>query len=308
MAQEEQKNIVGSHEWFQTEALNALKKIADGFWDYSNSSVVYTPENSLSYKQLQNDAGHTSYKESVTSAEHSLIKLIAPQIVEKLPHKFQYIDFGPGTEHKEKYFLEAIDNQNKEALYVPLDISEQMLDIADTYAKQRGFKTHPIHQTFEHATAEIKELDSDFRFVSLGMTFANYKAQQILAILDKTTNKNGTSFITVQMRDRVDIEKIKKIYTESVSRHMLHNKIKLIGLNPETDIVGIEANDKVEVVGTVKNTNPMLDQLGIKPGDRMLLLRSYRFSYEELEDTLKDYDTHYYDEGKEFIGCVINHC
>lgn len=296
---------IGSQGWFAKEAFRSLKKIEKGSWDYSSSSLLYTLQGSTSYEKIQKDQGEDSYKNIVTSVEKLFIQKIAPKIVKNLPDKFHYIDFGPGTEHKEEYFLEAIKAQGKQALYVPVDISKYMLDIANQYAEQKGFHTHPIHQTFENVTYELDGLAPDFRFISLGLTFVNYGPQRILSLLNQSVNHHGSSFITVHLRDRIDIEAVRKVYEKTV-RDIIFSKIGLLGLNPGVDITEIEVTDAIEIFCTVKNTNEILDRVGIRAGDKMLLFRSYRYTLNDLKSLLRNYDTDYYDEGVEFIGCVIN--
>ena len=296
---------VGSQEWFQREAIRSIKRRPDGIWDYSSSSLLYTTGGSDSYEAIQKDDSAGSYKNIVTTTETKLIELIAPKIVKSLPDTFNYIDFGPGTEHKEKYFFDAIKENGKKALYVPVDISKHMLDAANQYAIQQGFQTHPIHQTFEDVVSEIDAINDEYRFVSLGLTFANYEPEKILDILRQVITGNGSVFITAHLRDRIDIESLRKMYEETV-QDIIANKIKLLGLDSEVDVHEITVTDAVELYCTVKNTNEIVKDLGMSVGDKILLFRSYRYTLDELKNILENFDVSYYDEGMEFVGCVIS--
>ena len=298
------KNEIGLEEWFRNKALASITKIEEGVWDYSDSSVLYTPQFSSLYEEVQKDAEHNGYKKKVTDEETLFIETIASTIIKSLPNNFAYIDLGPGTEHKEKFFQDAILAQNKNALYVPVDVSEQMLNIANDYAKNRGFKTYPLHQTFENLDVDLQDLPNVYRFVSLGLTFTNYEPKKILKILNKIIALNGSLFITAQLRERVNMSEIQKIYSEVIAT-MLPNKLNLVNVNFEQDIANIEVTDGVEIYARLKNISPELKAIGVQSGDKLLLLRSYRYELKELKETLKGYEVEYYDEGGQFAGCLI---
>ncbi len=180
-----------------------------------------------------------------------------------------------------------------------------MFEIADEYAKSRGISTHPIHQTFESLKEDLEELPNKYRFVSLGLTFTNYKPNEILKILEEIAGSKGTFFITVQLRDRVDMRKIQKAYKEVIAPKMLPSKLALVGLDFEKDITSIEVTDKVEIYATLRNVSSELERVGVQKGDKLLLLRSYRYTLEQLKKTLSNYNVEYFDEGSQFIGCLI---
>lgn len=294
---------IGSQKWFEQTAISSIKKIDDDIWDFSNSSILYTPASSSAYENIQrNEHG---YKKIVTGAEASFIEKVAPKIVDKLPQSFTYVDFGPGTEHKERFFQNAIKKQNKDILYVPVDISKQMLDVANTFAINAGFKTYPIHNTFENVVGILDGLNSDYRFISLGLTFINYEPDKILNILKKAADNNGSVFITAHIRERLDMETVRKTYESSVAKDMINGKLRLVGIDPETDIDNVEVTDEIKIYVTLKNTNPTLEKLGVDVGDKLFVLRSYRYSLDELKEILSGYGVDYYDDDTEFIACVI---
>ncbi len=109
---------IGSEDWFKDEAIKSISKISDKIWDYSNSSVLYTPQTSSAYEEAQKDEEDSSYKKVVTDEESLFIQQIAPDIVRVLPNDFIYLDLGPGTEHKEKSFQDSALLQKKSFLYV----------------------------------------------------------------------------------------------------------------------------------------------------------------------------------------------
>jgi len=103
---------IGNEAWFQKEAWKALHRDHDGSWDYSDSSLLYSPESLNAYRQMQEDG--TEYANNVTAVEHDVLKRVARDLVADLPDRFAYMDLGPGTEHKEQYFFEAMQIAHKQ--------------------------------------------------------------------------------------------------------------------------------------------------------------------------------------------------
>ena len=65
---------------------------------------------------------------------------------------------------------------------------------------------------------------------------------------------------------------------------MLAPKLELLGLNINQDMGDVEVTDGIRVWGTVRNINEILEEKGVKSGDKMLLFQSLRPSLEDLED------------------------
>ncbi len=301
---EKQENIIGSQKWFKKRAIDSLRKIDENTWDYSDSTLAWSPGAMSIYKDIQER--EPLYRKNITDKESNLIKNISSEIVSSLPEKCLYIDLGPGTEHKEKFFFDAIKNQGKNILYVPVDINLDMLAIADEYAKKNGFNTYPINQTFEDLPMNLQKLPRLHRFVSLGLTFINYEPQKGLEILKRITDQKGTAFITVQLRDRIDINAIRKTYEDKDTQELFLKKIELLGLNPTINIQYVEVTNDVFVYYTIKNIPDNLKTKGLKNGDRLLTLRSYRHSYRDLKEILeKDFKVKYFDRNSEFLAITI---
>lgn len=299
-----QENIIGSQEWFEKRAIGSLRKIDKNTWDYSDSTLLWSPKAMSIYKDIQER--ESLYKKNVTDKESNLIKNISFEIVSNLPKKFLYIDLGPGTEHKEKFFFDAIKSQSKNILYVPVDINSNILTIADEYAKKNGFDAYPINQTFEDLPMNLQRLPHLHRFVSLGLTFINYEPQKGLEILKKITGQNGTAFITVQLRDRIDINSIRKTYEDKTAQELPLKQIELLGLDPTVNIQEVEVTNDIFIYYTIKNIPDNLKTKGLKNRDKLLTVRTYRHSYMDLKEVLeKDFKVKYFDNNSEFLAITI---
>jgi Histidine-specific methyltransferase, SAM-dependent len=290
-----------NQEWFKDRAFKSLKKLDNGIWDFSDSLLIYIGSGDLVYEQLQEE--DTSYFKLVTKPEYEYLQLIAKNIADILPNNFEYIDLGPGTEHKEQFLFDEIKKQGKSFTYVPVDISDHFLKMADSNATSQGIPVRKVKASFEELPEVLGESKVP-RFVSLGLTFSNYAPQEILKLLTDIAGTNGFVFINVQMRDRVDMVELQKVYQEDAVR-LVDDKVRLIGLDPFTDISPRIADDGFRVSCLVINTNSALESIGITSGDKLIVFQSLRYTKESLESELAQYTHESFDTESSFIGTII---
>lgn len=203
-----------NHAWFVERAMGSVNKIGDNTWDYSDSLLLYMPSGVVEYEAVQNT--DTPYYRLVTAPEHEYLQQVASDIVSELPDVFDYIDLGPGTEHKEQFFFDACKAQGKTFTYFPVDISEHFLNLAQTYAEAQNIETKTLKGSFEELP-DVLGVSQKPRFVSLGLTFSNYNPVHITNLLKQIAGKNGFIFINAQMRDRTDMLQLRAIYEQAVS-------------------------------------------------------------------------------------------
>lgn len=289
--------------WFKERAVNSLKKLGDGVWDFSDSLLLYTPAGSDTYEQLQNL--DTPYYRLVTKPERAYLQSIAKDVVSLLPDHFDYIDLGPGTEHKEQFFFDELKKQGKRFTYIPVDISSHFLEMAQTYAGQQEIESFPVRASFE----ELPELLVDRhapRFVSLGLTFSNYNPQDALTMLSEIAGKDGWIFINAQMRDRVDMIELQKVYQNDAVA-VADEKVQLLDIDPIADISQRVADDGFRVWCTVKKASSLLYKIGLREGDRLLVFQSLRYTKPQLQKVVEAFPNHrLFDTGASFISAMIH--
>ena len=290
-----------NQEWFKNRAFKSLKKVSDGVWDYSDSLLLYTSSGSKVYESLQEV--DTPYFKLVTKPEHEYLQLIAKKIVDILPQKFEYIDLGPGTEHKERFLFDELKKQGRVFTYVPVDISNHFLELAESYAIQQGIEVKKIRASFEELPKFFKSASVP-RFVSLGLTFSNYAPQEIISLLKRIAGENGYIFINAQMRDRVNMEELQKVYQRNAA-HVADGKLQLVGLDPKKDVSLRTVDDSFRVWCSVIKSNAELRTIGIIEGDRLMVFESLRYTKEKLEEELKNTEHISFDTGSSFIGSLI---
>lgn len=292
-----------NQEWFKDRAFKSLKRISDDTWDYSDSLLLYISSGVTVYESAQDT--DTPYFRLVTKPEHEYLQSITKEVVSMLPDNFEYIDLGPGTEHKEQFFFDEFKKQGKTFTYIPVDISDYYLNVAEKHAIKQGIKTKTLKTSFEELP-EIIGKNSVPRFISLlGLTFSNYDPEEILKLLINIADKDSLIFTDTQMPERTNMIELQKFYQQAIS-NMYVDKIKLIGLKSD-DVSPIIVDKNIQAWCSIINNNKELEKLGIKEGDKIMVFQSLRYTKESLENELKKLNTDYkiFDNGSSFIASVI---
>jgi hypothetical protein len=290
-----------NQEWFKNRAFKSLRKISDGVWDYSDSLLLYISSGAEVYEQLQET--DTPYFRLVTKPEREYLKSIAKNVADSLPDNFEYIDLGPGTEHKEQFLFDELKKQEKMFTYIPVDISDHFLNVAESNASKQGIPVRKVKASFEELPELLGESDTP-RFVSIGLTFSNYAPQDILNLLKNIVGKDGYAFINAQMRDRVDMVELQKVYQDDAT-HLADDKVRLIGLDPAKDITPRLADDGFRVSCFVLQSNNTLKEIGINNGDKLIVFQSLRYTKDSLINELRNFTYELFDTGSSFIGTII---
>ena len=292
-----------SQEWFKKRAFESLHRINERDWDFSDSLLLYTPGSEDEYVTRQET--ETPYSRMVTVPERRFIEAISEPLVRELPEHFEYIDLGPGSEHKEQFLFDAAKKMGKTFTYRPVDISARYLELSAKHAQSQGIAADPIRSSFEELPEKLGQSTKP-RFVSLGLTYSNYEPAQILQLLKAIAGEGGMAFVNAQMRDRIDLNTLVEAYSGDTYK-VFDSKMKLIGLDPEKDIAKKETDDGVRVWYTVGKTNPELDRKGVKLGDRLMPVMSLRPTEEKLKNDTRAVFPNpiYFDTSESFIGTLL---
>ena len=292
-----------SKQWFKKEAIKSIKQLKKGVWDFSSSVMTYSPESAKIYAEL----GRTAYGETVHSEESLLIKSVTSQIIKSLPDSFSYIDLGPGSGEKSVLLLETCKSEGKQIDYIPVDVSKFLLDKAVETVRKMGFISRPKLATFEELPNDKEFLNSlrPERFVSLGLTYINYEPSEIHKLLKKLIGPRGQSFITVQLGDRIDLEKTKKLYRISANEKIFLAKLKLLDID-KADIKNFEITNEIKVFVILKKAPNILEIKGIKKGDKILVWKTFRPTLKNFVSNIsQDFRYILYDKGLEFVAAVL---
>lgn len=272
-------------------------------WDFSDSMLLYIPGAEETYEEIQHV--ENPYYQLVTKPERQYLESIAASVVSELPSTFEYIDLGPGTEHKEQFVFDEARRQHKEFSYIPVDISTKFLKLSADYATEQGIPTHSLRVPFEALPLELKD-EGTPRFVSLGLTYSNYEPKVILELLKSIAGESGSAFINSQIRDRVDMGKIKEIYSGDVV-NIAKPKLELLGLDLERDVADLNTDNGIKAWCTLRQATPKLERMGISAGAKLLIFQSLRPTRESLERDIAAIFPSYtlLDTGTSFVGALL---
>ncbi len=292
---------IGSWDWFRKRAIEKISKVSEDLWDYSDSALVYTPAAAEEWMHIQRDTTGL-YKQRVADASTKIVEFAAPKIIQELPSDVAYIDLGPGAENKQELFIEPMFARGVKVQYIPVDINQQMLEVASDFTRGKT-KVEPILAEFDEIATVIESREIGYRFVSLGPTYMNYDPKEAISILEKIC-KGGSAFVSAQLRERIRMEEVIESYRQMTGT-ILKSKIELLGFNFDQDVMRSEADDKIFVYILVKNIPIQLAHLGMKKGDRILVHKSYRPTLEEFKNSFNGLRPVIFDSGEDFVGAQI---
>lgn len=295
-----------SESWFKDRAHSSIKPIAPGVWDFSDSLLLYVNSGDEGYESMQET--DTPYNKIITKPEREYLSAIAAAVARELPDNFDYIDLGPGTEHKEQFLFDELKRLGKKFTYIPVDISEHYLKLSREHAVNQNIPVISQRSSFEELPQELKNRTAP-RFVSIGMTFPNYDHRILIKLLGDIAGKNGYAFINAHMRDRVDMDAVKNMYGDDGVLQVALKKVALLGLDPQNDTTDNHADDGVRIWSTIKKTTPKLEQLGVHPGDKLLIFQSLRYTKDSLKKSLNETDVSYqlFDTGASFVAMLLKY-
>lgn len=289
--------------WFEARAVSSIRSLGEGSWDFSDSLLLYLPQAVHEYESMQ-DTG-TPYYELVTKPERDYLVSIASQVAAKLPDDFEFIDLGPGTEHKEQFLFDELKALGKKFTYVPVDISTHFLELAERHALGQGILTRAVQAPFEELAAMLGKPTMP-RFVSLGLTFSNYTPKEVFTLLGSIAGPGGVIFVDAHMRDRVDMQKLQDVYNND-ARGIAVQKFNLLDMDAAKDISDVVADEGIQVHCKIENPSLVLKEKGVKAGDTMLIFQSLRYTKEGFESEISNSFSKYelLDTNSPFIGALI---
>ncbi len=290
-------------EWFKKRALEAVRPLGAHHFDFSDSLLLYTPDSDEGYENLQET--ESPYHKLVTAPERAYLESIASRIAAELPDEFEYIDLGPGTEHKEQFLFDALKERNKSFTYRPVDISKRFLQYAEMHAQEQNLPVLSLQASFEELPSRLPVTDTP-RFVSLGLTYSNYEPHEALKLLRAIAGPGGYAFINSQLRERTDMDELVRIYGED-AKSFIDQKMKLLDLDA-ADVRELVTDDGIQVWCKVDRPTAALTKKGVVAGDTFLIFQSLRPSRESLEsDIAEEFPNHKtFDTNEAFVGTLLN--
>jgi len=153
----------------------------------------------LSSKYFYDDNGSRIFQEIMnmpeyylTSAEFEILSMQSKQIIEALEFStpFNIVELGAGDGFKTFKLLEYLVNTNVDFYYMPIDISQEAIDILTARLKEKlpSLKIHPKVGDYFEILKHNRDSDYPSLLLFLGGNIGNYKedkAKELLRLFNK---------------------------------------------------------------------------------------------------------------------------
>jgi hypothetical protein len=128
----------------------------------------------------------------------------------------------------------------------------------------------------------------------------------VLSLLKSTAGKDGLVLIDLQVRDRVDMGEVRRVYKENLF-DVVATKLQLLGLDMGKDVVTFGVDEEVRAWCELSHSTLELERVGVMPGDKLLVFQSLRPTKESLEMDIAAVFSSYtlFDTGESFIAALL---
>ncbi len=244
-------------------------------WRLDDSKLWY-----LNSEQIQAYLGlGEDYKKGMHYPEINLIERNIVEFVDRLPDCSSFVDLGCGEALKTVEIVAHAQEQGRRISFYPVDISQQMLEIATKNAAKVGVAAHPLNYDFEQLNELVSLLPKDRPiFFNLGANFANFDRKKILDSVAGVMKEGDSVYFSAQLSD-TDIAFIVKGYCDIGAKKMVLGVVNSIGFKEQDVDYGARFNTvtrEIELYIVIKCVPEGLETLGMKPGDEILVIKSYK--------------------------------
>lgn len=215
---------------------------------------------------------------------------------------FNIVDIGAGNGRSAVPVLDYLKEHKIKACYVPIDISQELLDMAEGFVKENypEMKIKPINLDFERGNFsdimfELKSGKSANLMLFLGTTLGNHSdSQRILTNFRDSMSSSDYLIIGVELTNFARINKILPHYTEDGSGNFLYHTPENFGLDRRQTIYEASWNERlsqIEVKMILKEDVKLEigeEKFILEKDEQILLARSIKFTEWSLTKLLSD--------------------
>ncbi|SHG99461.1 L-histidine N(alpha)-methyltransferase [Winogradskyella jejuensis] len=163
---------------------------------YLSSKYFYDDNGSRIFQEIMNMPEYY-----LTDSEFEILSMQSKQIIDalKFSEPFNIIELGAGDGFKTFKLLEYLVNQNIDFKYVPIDISQEAIDILTNRLKQRlpSLNIRPKVGDYFEILKVNKESNYPSLLLFLGSNIGNYKQERAVELLElfNENMKNGDKLL-----------------------------------------------------------------------------------------------------------------
>jgi uncharacterized SAM-dependent methyltransferase len=245
-----------------------------------------------------------SKTKGINSIEAGLLKKKINNFISSFPNckKLNIIDIGCGNGEPIMPILDVLTKQDIQIRYVPIDISLDMLSLAEKFVKKNYPKveTKSIQLDFEMGNFsdimfELKENGYSNLLLFLGSTLGNHSdRQRVLTNFRDSMSSDDFFILGVELTNFSKINRILPHYNGKLPEEFLYFIPDYIGINRKNTEYDVSWNDKlnqVEMKTILKKDSKIrigTEQFILKKEEQILLSRSIKFTEWTITKLLSD--------------------
>lgn len=206
--------------------------------------------------------------------------------------KINIIDIGCGNGYPVFPLLDALRDRHVSFRYVPVDISQEMLDLASTTIRLRYPDTEIVPQILDFELGNFADMTYGLRsdgsknlLLLLGSTLGNQADRyRLLANFRDSMTSDDFLIVGVELVNLSKVDKILKHYTGEKVERFVFTAAQSVGLQREKGEFEVRFNgeqNQVEIY-FVPSENAQLslgeEHFTLEKEDKLLLSRSHKFS------------------------------
>jgi uncharacterized SAM-dependent methyltransferase len=278
---------------FLIEQLKSCRKTKNrdsglNYWFDFPYHLYYEEEQALKYlEMIEKD----NFSISLHKPIEELVRNYANSLIGINTKKVELYDLGPGLPTKTIPLIKNLQKRNIPFSYIPIDISKSFLKLAQDEVSKFGVNSQGINCLFEELPNKIdKKIDTQLtRIFLIGLTFNNYRPNQILSLLSKLCEKNDIAIIITEYYEKDKEKSILIPYQDEYAENFNFLVLKLMGFEKKDfKYFARFRNQRIEM-GFKPIKKITVGDLNLKNNDKIITAISYRYTNSSLTRYIQNY-------------------
>jgi uncharacterized SAM-dependent methyltransferase len=249
-------------------------------------------------------AGYRQNSDGINNIEEQLLRRRARDFIDAFgpSETINVIDIGCGNGVPGTPIFEELVKQKKQFRYVPIDISAEMLELAQKYFLDRfpWVEVSPILLDFElgnfaDLTYGLRDGKSANLLLFLGSTLGNHADRgRVLANFRDSMSADDFLIIGVELSNFAKMAKVLRYYEEENAKRFVYHTAEQIGITQAETRFEVEWNDRehqVELRAVPKHDIEIAigeERFTVEKDEPILIARSVKFTEWSVAKTLSD--------------------
>lgn len=278
-------------------------------WKLNDSKLWYLSDKQVK-AYLAVDSSE-SYKRGMHDAEQDLIDRNMNKILAQMAPEVSFLDLGCGNALMTIGIVKRAEMDNHKVTFYPVDINTKILELAVKNARKAGIAAvEGLNGDFEQLDALLERVDQKKqRFLNLGANFVNFDSNRILSIIASAMRLKDVVYFSAQLGDKNEDEIVRQYDGNPATKGMALGTLEHLGFS-ESDVEQHARMNKetseIECYAVVKKLPAELNRVGIKIGDQIVVVTSFKPTLRMFKETaLRYFDGDFlFNEAGTYIGFV----